>query len=168
MRNETLSIVLGTTGLTLAAIVALALTCSRQKVAPESIVRIRWRGSLAVILQVGHFCEEYIHQFYQSFPAMLGLSPWSKGFFVTFNLVWLFVWAMALAGIAKFPRAAVFPLWFLAIASALNGIIHPLLAVVVTGYFPGLWSSPFVGVIGVLLFRELVSATRQEAKPGAG
>jgi len=48
-----------------------------------------------------------------------------------------------------------FSIWFLAIASAVNGVAHPVLSLVSGGYFPGLWSSPLVGVAGVFLLRAL-------------
>jgi hypothetical protein len=62
--------------------------------------------------------------------------------------------------LTKFPRLAVFPLWFLAIASVANGVVHPFLSLAVWDYFPGLWSSPLVGILGVVLVSTLVSATR--------
>ena len=40
--------------------------------------------------------------------------------------------------------------WFLAIASALNGIAHPVLSMMGGGYFPGLLTSPLVGILGTL------------------
>ncbi len=43
----------------------------------------------------------------------------------------------------------------------MNGVVHPLLAVASGGYFPGLWSSPLVGIVGVLLLRALGSFSRQ-------
>ena len=164
MGSEVGSILLGTSGLTFAAIVALGLTCARRKVAAEHFPRIRRVAALAVLLQLGHFGEEYLRQFYLRFPALLGLAPWSEGFFVAFNLVWLVVWCLAITSIAKLPRAATFPLWFLALASAANGIIHPLLSLAVWGYFPGLWSSPFVGILGAILFSALASATNARGK----
>lgn len=164
MGSELSSILVGTSGLSLVAIMALALCCSRSAVAPEHIRKIRRIAALVVVLQLGHFGEEYLGQFYLHFPVLLGLAPWSEGFFVSFNVFWLFVWVLAIAGIAKFPRAAAFPLWFLAIASAANGVIHPLLSLAVAGYFPGLWSSPLVGFPGVVLLTTLSSATATRGK----
>jgi hypothetical protein len=57
---------------------------------------------------------------------------------------------------------ALFPIWFLGIASTLNGIVHPLLSAVKQGYFPALWTSPFVGVAGALLVRRLVLFTERD------
>jgi hypothetical protein len=55
-----------------------------------------------------------------------------------------------------------FPVWFLAIASAANGVVHPILSLIVAGYFPGLWTSPLAGLLGAALLRTLL------APPAAG
>jgi hypothetical protein len=62
-------------------------------------------------------------------------------------------------------RIAFFAAWFLAIAGALNGIGHPLMAVAAGGYFPGLVSSPFVGLACIWLWIRLREATRSSATP---
>jgi len=75
-------------------------------------------------------------------------------------------------------RAALFPLWFLAIASLANGVAHPLLSVQAGRYFPGLFTSPLVGVAGLALLRQMALATgdvrlesgapNQRVQPSAG
>lgn len=159
------SILLGTVGLLLAAIVALVLTVSRSTVTSNRLRRIRAIAGLGVLLQAAHFGEEYSHQFYVRFPELLGLNSWSEDFFVTFNLFWLVIWVLSIACIGKVPRMAIFPLWFLAIASTANGFIHPMMSVIMGGYFPGLWSSPFVGLLGVVLLLALASATNARGNP---
>jgi hypothetical protein len=159
MSNELSSIVVGTSGLTLAAIVALLLATSRQRIGVADRPSIRRLAIFGVLLQTGHFTEETLTQFYVRFPELLGLAPWSETFFVSFNLVWVSVWVLSIALLKTYPRAAAFPIWFLGIASAANGVIHPALALASTGYFPGLWSSPLVGILGVVLLRKLASAT---------
>jgi hypothetical protein len=136
------------------------LAYSRPGVPGERVGKVRRIATIAIVVQAGHFGEEYLHQFYLRFPAQLGLAPWSEGFFVSFNVIWLVAWLLAIASLIKFPRLAAFPLWFLAMASVANGVVHPLLSLSVGGYFPGLWSSPLVGILGVLLLIALASATR--------
>jgi len=46
-------------------------------------------------------------------------------------------------------------------AALANGVAHPLLSVRVAGYFPGLITSPVLGIVGVLLLRRLTSITRK-------
>jgi hypothetical protein len=104
--------------------------------------------------------EEFVTGFEQRFPALLGLPAWSERFFVAFNLVWLSLWILSAVGLQRGYRAALFPVWFFAIAAMANGIAHPLLAVVAKGYFPGLITSPVLGVLGVLLWLSLLALTR--------
>lgn len=119
---------------------------------------------MALLFQCGHFVEENLYEFYARFPEVLGLTPWPKEFFVAFNLAWLALWLTAILSISKYGRASALPLWFLAIASMTNGIAHPLLSLDVAGYFPGLWSSPFVGMLGAMLFGSLIAATGTRSK----
>ena len=150
------NVLLSTLGLTLVALAALALTIARGRVSVASVARIRLVAIAAILFQLGHFVEEAVNHFYVRFPELLGLAPWSREFFLTFNLFWLAAWILAVVAINVFGRISVFALWFLAIASMANGVIHPLFAFAVGGYFPGLWTSPFIGILGVVLFRALI------------
>jgi hypothetical protein len=156
------SVFLGTLGLTLAALAALVLTLVRGQASIESIPRIRLVATAAILFQLGHFIEEALYDFYVRFPELLGLAPWSREFFLAFNFSWLAAWILAVVGINAFSRISVFALWFLAIASMANGIIHPLFAFAVGGYFPGLWTSPFIGILGLVLFRALIAGGKTE------
>jgi len=114
----------------------------------------------AVALQAVHFTEEAVTGFHEQFPALFGLPPMSLTFFITFNLVWLGIWIVSIAGIRTGSTFAFFAAWFLAMAGVLNGIAHPLLTVAVGGYFPGLASSPFVAGAGIWLWMQLRTAAR--------
>ena len=59
----------------------------------------------------------------------------------------------------KFTSALI-PIWFFAIGMSLNGVVHPLLALQAGGYFPGLASSPVVGLFEVMLWSRLLAFTR--------
>lgn len=147
-------------GLVAVALVALLLTCLRRPVTAPHFSAIRLLTTLTVVAQCGHFIEEYRAGFHLSFPRLFGLAAWTDSVFVTFNLVWILLWALAIVLLPRWPGVAVFPVWFLAIAAMLNGLVHPLLAINVGGYFPGLWSSPVIGVLGFMLLRKLAVATR--------
>lgn len=169
MTAELSSILLGTTALWIAALLALLLSLSRPAIGRDYRKGIRWLSGFTLALQLLHFGEEYLHRFYLRFPELLGLAAWPELFFVAFNLAWLTIWGAAIACLEKFPRAAAFPLWFLAIASAANGVAHPLMAAAVDGYFPGLWSALPPGILGFLLLRRLAVATARSGRlPGAG
>jgi len=161
MNEELRSILLGTAGLSVAAVVALGLTLARGGVvADKTELRATVRlAFVAVLLQAAHFAEEWTTGFHRRFPELLGLSPWSTRFFVTFNLAWLAIWLLSLWGLSARRQAALFPLWFLGLGCVANGLAHPLFALRAGGYFPGLVTSPLVGLAGLLLLRRLFQLT---------
>jgi hypothetical protein len=161
MNQSVQSELVGTAGLTVAAIAAALLTVLR--VPPTSRDAERRRTNtlfvVGVLFQVLHFAEEYSMRFFDRFPPVLGLSPWSPSFFVIFNVCWIGIWICAAFGLHAGYRLAFFPVWFFAIAAIANGIAHPLLSLRVGGYFPGLLTSPILGVVGILLWSRLIAAT---------
>lgn len=159
--SETLrSFLTGTSGLAILAAVSAWLVYDRQPNRSPGAVKLPIRAAAyAILLQLAHFLEETTAGFYDRFPAFLGLAPWPALFFVAFNFLWLVVWTASLWGIAAGIRLAWFPLWFLALASMANGVVHLILAAASGGYFPGLATSPLVGVAGVVLTRRMIEAT---------
>ena len=161
MSDELRSILVGTAGLSAAALAALVLTVVRGRVSAnqaelQAAVRV---AGVAVVVQSAHFVEELATGFRQRFPEQLGLAPWSLGFFVSFNLFWLGVWVFSCRGLSAGRQPALAALWFLGIAALVNGIAHPVLSARAGGYFPGLITSPVLGVVGFLLLRRLASVT---------
>jgi hypothetical protein len=161
MHSTLRSILLGTSGLWVADLAAALLTIRRTLLEKDMSGRERVTRLLLVGLaaQCLHFGEEYVTQFEVRFPRLLDLSPWPGNFFVIFNLGWLSVWILSAVGLQRGWRLSLFPVWFFAIASMVNGIGHPVLSILVRRYFPGLLTSPLVGVEGVLLWRRLWAAT---------
>lgn len=82
--------------------------------------------------------------------------------FVSVNLVALAIWVLAVPVLMARSSAALFPLWFLAVASVSNAVLHPALAIADGGYFPGVLTSPVVGVAGLFLLRGLARITRPD------
>jgi hypothetical protein len=165
MGDELRSILLGTAGLSVAALAAVLITLSRGHPAPapaalQAVARV---AALAVIVQSAHFAEELATGFHRRFPQQLGLAPWPLSFFISFNVFWLLAWTVGCRGLVRGRQAAVATLWFLGIAGLANGVAHPLLSLGAGGYFPGLVSSPFVFVLGFLLVRRLADVTRPDA-----
>jgi hypothetical protein len=78
---------------------------------------------------------------------------------VTFNCVWIAIWVLSAIGLHYNFRLSYFPIWLLAVAGIGNLIAHPLLAILNMGYFPGLFTSPLVGIIGVVLSVRLYQLT---------
>ena len=148
-----------------AAVVALVLTLGRPISENEALRHDAARSlALAVAVQAVHFAEETATGFHQRFPELLGLPAMPLAFFLLFNVAWLAVWAASVPALRSGRTAAFFPAWFLAIAGMLNGIGHPSFAVASGGYFPGLVTSPFIGVAGAFLWVRLRKATHAEAR----
>lgn len=116
---------------------------------------------IATVIQAAHFAEEAATGFHIAFPAYFGQAPVPFAVFLAFNLVWLIVWFASIHGVYAGRTAALFAAWFLALAGMLNGIAHPLLAASVGGYFPGLATSPAIGIAGLLLWQRLRRSTRK-------
>jgi hypothetical protein len=159
------SMLIGTSGLAIGAAIALVLALTRGYARADE-ARMRHAVRIAVLTiaaQAGHFGEELETGFARRFPEMLGLAPWPDLLFVLFNVSWLAVWAMSVPALFARRRAALFPLWFLGIAGVANGVAHPLLAIRAAGYFPGLYTSPFVGMMAGLLLGNLIAVTAPAA-----
>ena len=161
MNQSLQSELVGTAGLSVAAIVAAVLTVYRVPVTASADERRRTIAffSAGLLVQALHFAEEYSTRFFERFPTLLGLLPWSPSFFVIFNMCCIAIWICAVFGLQAGYRWAFFPVWFFAIAAIANGIAHPLLSLRVGGYFPGLLTSPILGVVGILLWMRLIAAT---------
>jgi hypothetical protein len=143
----------------------LLLTVTRRAddtdvVARDRVVRLLLIG---ISIQCIHSVDEFITGFHERFPQMLGLRVWSGEFFVAFNLFWISVCVLSSIGVRTNFRPAFFPVWFFAIGMAVNGFAHPALAIAARGYFPGLFTSPVVGALGVILGLNLWKLTSKAA-----
>ncbi len=154
------SILLGQAALYAVMAAALGLAFARPVTAEAPQLRALGRLFLiGVACQCVHLIEELVTGFHQELPRLLGLADWSVEFFISFNVIWLALWAGAAAAIESRSRAAFFPIWFFALGMVGNAIWHPLLAMARRGYFPGLFTSPIVGVAGVVVLRRLLAVT---------
>src|SRR4051794_15882583 len=165
MSDNVRSMVFGPSVLYGVAIVALVLSIARKpmKNCSAAIDGIIGLYVVGIACQCLHFTEEFVTGFYIRAPKFLGFVAWSEEFFVTFNLIWIALWLLAAVGIKKQIRIAFFPVWFFAIGMIGNAVWHPLLCLATRSYFPGLFTSPFAGVIGVILLSRLLKLTRATA-----
>ena len=149
----------------LVAVAALILAIGRPSSA--NLVTQRTTASrmlaIATAIQAVHVVEEWATGFHVRFPALFGLESIPLSLFVGFNLAWIVFWIASVPLIPRGRRPAFFAAWFLAIAGMLNGVAHPLLAVASGGYFPGLVTSPAIGIAGVFLWLRLRAATAESA-----
>lgn len=152
----------------LVAIVAAELV--RRRTSPVEAATERAAASAALVIATAiqgvHFAEEWISGFHIRFPALLGLEPMPVSFFVPFNLAWIAIWIVSVPFLRRGRGAAFFAAWFLAIAGMLNGVAHPMMALASGGYFPGLVTSPFIGIAGVILWQRLRRATSEPVEFG--
>jgi hypothetical protein len=164
MSESARSMILGPSVLYGVAAAALVLTIVRRPAqdSSEAIDRIVRLYLVGIAFQCLHFTEEYVTRFHVRAPEFLGFVAWPSEFFVIFNLSWIALWVVAAVGIKRRIRAAFFPVWFFAIGMVGNAVWHPLLCLATGGYFPGLFTSPFAGVIGVMLLSRLWKLTRSE------
>jgi len=162
MNDQVRSVLLGTAGLSALATIALVLTVSRapRDAALPAWHRLRRTAAFAIAVHLVHFMEEWYAGFHVRFPEMLGLVAWPATMFALFNAAWIAVWIVCAALLPSGRRAIWFPLWFLALASAVNGVAHPLLSIAAGSYFPGLVTAPLAGIAGVVLWRALVRSSR--------
>ena len=161
MNESVRSMVFGPSVLYGVAIVALVLTIVRRpaKYSAEEVDGIIGLYLIGIAFQCLHFTEEFVTGFYVRAPEFLGFVRWPTEFFVTFNLLWIAVWLLGAVGLKSGLRIAFFPVWFFAVGMVGNAIWHPLLCLATRGYFPGLLTSPFAGVIGVILLSRLWKIT---------
>lgn len=145
----------------LAAFVALQLALRRPSPGGFTSERAKASRMLAIstAIQSGHFVEELATGFHIRFPALFGLEPMPLSAFVLFNLAWIAIWITSIPFLRSARTPAFMAAWFLAIAGMLNGLAHPIMAVTSGGYFPGLITSPFIGLVSFCLWRLLHSAT---------
>ena len=135
-------------------IVALVLTQTRPAVSSGDLPAINRTVLIAAGVHVLHFTEETMFDFHILFPQLFGLPAMSLWAFIAFNCAWIAIWLLG-AQLKQTHALVIATFWFLAIASAMNCIAHPLLALLTGGYFPGLITSPLAGVIGFILLNRL-------------
>ena len=145
----------------LAALFALRLTTSRSSRTDNETARRAASQALAVAtaVQALHFTEETITGFPEKLGLLVGLPPMSSAFFISFNLVWIAIWIASVWGLRRASAWAFFAAWFLSIAGLSNAIAHPFLSLASGAYFPGLITSPLIGLAALWLWTKLRQAT---------
>ena len=133
----------------------IAFSARKKSVAPEARRPAAIAFVTAIVLQALHFAEEAATGFNVRFPEVFGLEPMAFYGFFAFNLGWIVIWIASVPGLGFGRTGSRFAAWFLCLAAIANGVAHPALALIVQGYFPGLITSPLLGLAGIQLFRRL-------------
>jgi Protein of unknown function with HXXEE motif len=112
---------------------------------------------IALAMQFLHFTEEYVYGFYLRVPEiMAGLPPFEPNVFVAFNMIAYALFLLGGVGMYKGMKSPMIIVWFFAFGGVIgNAIWHPLLALRVGGYFPGLYTSLAYWILGPILLRRL-------------
>lgn len=115
---------------------------------------------IALAIQCVHFIEEYVGMIYIELPSLLDIQPIGQDAFVLFNLGAYAIFI--LGGIALFRNyhgMMVIPIFFILMGVMANGIIHVLLALWQSSYFPGLYTALAYLVLGPYLIKLLLGGS---------
>lgn len=123
--------------------------------AGKRLKRIQIALGSGIVVHAVHAAEEYLTGFSTRFPDLFGGPPMPETYFLFVNGGWLAIWLVTLPMLESGRRIWLVPVWFLAFGGLANLVAHPVMALVSGGYFPGLYSAPIAGIIGILLIRAL-------------
>lgn len=117
---------------------------------------------LLVLAQAAHSIEEYIGRLWENFPPATYLcslisDDLEKGFLIiNFGLFvfgigsWYFL-------VRKNHITAPIVIWFWIIIELINGVGHPIWAIVQGRYQPGVITAPLLLIIAILLLRSILN-----------
>ena len=121
--------------------------------------RFQYAFGLLILAQAAHSVEEYVGRLWESFPParlLTGLfSENPERAFLALNVAlvafgfWCFIWPVR----RGWPSAALFA-WIWVVIELINGIGHPLWALRVHGYAPGVATAPVLLVLAIWVSRE--------------
>jgi hypothetical protein len=112
--------------------------------------------TVALLVQVAHFLEEYLTGFHRSFPTLFGYV-WEDSRFVAFNLAWIAILAVSAFAILRGYRLGHLGGFFLAVGAGIgNGFGHLALAIRAGGYFPGSYTAVLSLGVGSVLLAQLI------------
>lgn len=122
---------------------------------------------LLAILQAAHSLEEYLFELWVHLAPARFVSGFVSddlrvGFAVVNAAIVVLVFWSYLGPVRKATPGSRWIVWFWAILETLNGIGHLWFGVETGGYFPGLYTAPFLLVAGAYLLAQL-SRSRQAA-----
>lgn len=145
------------------AFVCYLRTSYQEMPKPERVMPIYL---VALAIQFLHFTEEYLYGFhYRVTELRNGLPPFDLNVFVTFNMVAYCLFILGGLGMYKGIKFSMIIVWFFTIAGVIaNAIWHPLFALKVGGYFPGLYTSFAYWIVGPILLKRLWTGTVSQTR----
>lgn len=130
------------------------LTCYKRMPKPDRVLPFYL---LAVGLQLIHFAEEFITGFHVRIGTEIyNKTPYTDNMMVINQMSLFFLFIVGAIAIFKKWKPPMFIVWFVIIMMLfVNAIQHPIFAIMVKGYFPGLITSQFGWILGPILFKRL-------------
>lgn len=132
--------------------------------------RFQYAFGLLILAQAAHSVEEYVGRLWESFPParlLTGLfSEDRERAFLALNVAlvafgfWCFIWPVR----RGWPSAALFA-WIWVAIELINGIVHPLWALSVRGYAPGVATAPVLLILALWVASELVTTDLPGSDP---
>ena len=124
---------------------------------------------MAIAVQCVHFAEEVVTGFYKRWPEeIFHTEPYSLNTFVRINMLSDAVFLVPVIAAERRLRTPMLIAWFVTLMGVVgNAIQHPLYALKVRGYFPGLYTSLAYWILGPLLVRQLWAARQHDAEERA-
>ncbi len=137
-----------------ASYVLYLLTCYRNMPTAERVLPL-YLGALAI--QMIHFIEEFVTGFQSRFPVEIYHSaPFSANEFVISQMALYSFLIVAAIGIFKQWKIPMIMAWFLIVMLLIvNALQHPIYALMVKGYFPGLYTSFAGWILGPVMFKRM-------------
>ncbi len=135
-------------------------TFYRRMPAPEAVLPL-YLG--AVAWQLLHFVEEFATGFHRLLPPLVGAEAWSDERFLAFNMVHYALFLVPAIALVKGVRSLTYFAAFFLVVMFVNGAGHPALALLVGGYFPGLWTGLASPVWAALILVRLRAPARERA-----
>ncbi|MDR0650886.1 MAG: HXXEE domain-containing protein [Candidatus Peribacteria bacterium] len=117
---------------------------------------------LALAVQFLHFAEEFVTGFHIRWPVeIFRATPYDTNMFLLVNMISYFFFT--LAGIAMFKKIK-FPIiiawFFIVMGVCIQAVQHTVYAMMVGGYFPGLYTSLLCYLLGPMLIIKMIKASR--------
>ena len=125
---------------------------------PEKILPVYL---LLLGVQFLHFMEEYLGDFTEEVPRLLGQEAYPEDYWVTFYMIAYFIFILGGIIIFKKKKALMMiPLFFIVAGVILNTIGHILISLYLGEYFPGLYTALIYLLLGPILIKRLLQASK--------
>lgn len=119
---------------------------------------------LSLALQFLHFSEEFVTGFFIRWPVEIFRSvPYDINSFLVVNMISYFFFVIAGIAMLKNIKFPILISWFFVIMGVcIQAVQHTIYAIMVGGYFPGLYTSLACYILGPILIIKMVKAGKEK------